>query len=155
MVFTRMILEIANQLIIIFSYNMHSVVTCRRKDDTTVYWHKNQVIPLQALKHVCLFLNDFIMRKNYQIFHQSITSWNKETKLNFKIKGNYFKSFFASNSTPPVNSSTAPNLPQQVSTTRLLSFCFNEEVILNLLMLLTLTKHMKTIIKHSDDQAML
>ena len=31
-------------------------------------------------------------------------------------------------------------------------FCFSEEVILNLLMLLNLTKHMGTVINQSDDQ---
>ena len=47
----------------------------------------------------------------------------------FKIKANYFNSIFASKSTPLVNSSTASNSSQYDSTTRLPSFCFNEEFI--------------------------
>ena len=79
---------------------------------------------------------------------------NNKLELDFKIKRNYFKSFFASKSTPIVNSSAAHNLPQNVLTTRLLSFCLNEEFILNLVMLLTSKKCMETIINQPDDQVM-
>ena len=58
----------------------------------------------------------------------------------FKIKANYFTSFFASKSTPLVNSSTASNSSQYASTTRLPSFCFNEEFILKIINALNINK---------------
>ena len=54
---------------------------------------------------------------------------NNKLESDFKIKANYFNSFFASKSTPLVNSSATPNWPQYVSTARLSWFCFNEEFI--------------------------
>ena len=57
----------------------------------------------------------------------------------FKIKANYFNSFFASKSTPLINS-TASNSSQNASTTRLPSFYFNEEFISKIINALNINK---------------
>ena len=55
----------------------------------------------------------------------------------FKIKA---LKLFASKSTPLVNSSTASNSSQYASTTRLPSFCFNEEFIAKIINALNINK---------------
>ena len=63
-------------------------------------------------------------------------SWNQTSK----IKANYFNSFVASKSTTSVNSSTIPNWAKHVSTPRLYSFYFTDEVILKIVTTLNINK---------------
>ena len=62
----------------------------------------------------------------------SLIQTNNKLESHFEIKANYFNSFLASKCAPLINNSTVPNSLQYVSTTRLASFCFNEEVILKI-----------------------
>ena len=65
---------------------------------------------------------------------------NNKLESDFKIKANYFNSFFASKCTPLINNSTIPNSLNYVSSARLSSFCVNEEVILNIINALNINK---------------
>ena len=77
-------------------------------------------------KQVGIFWKIYNGKKSLNISPLSI---NNKLESDFKIKANYFNSFFASKSTLLVNSSARPNSPQYVSTARLPWFCFNEEFI--------------------------
>ena len=65
---------------------------------------------------------------------------NNKLESDFKIKANYFNSFFASKCTPLINNSTIPNLLNYVSSARLSSFCVNEEVISKIINALNISK---------------
>ena len=65
---------------------------------------------------------------------------NNKLESDFKIKANYFNSFFASKCTPLINNSTIPNSLNYVSSARLSSFCVNEEVILKIINALNINK---------------
>ena len=65
---------------------------------------------------------------------------NNKLESDFKIKANYFNSFFASKYTPLINNSTIPNSLKYVSTARLSSFCVNEEVVLEIINALNISK---------------
>ena len=58
----------------------------------------------------------------------------------FKIKSNYFNSFFASKCTPLINNSTLTNSLQYVSTARPSSFSFNDEAILKIISAISINK---------------
>ena len=77
----------AKQNIITFGYNMHSVVTCRGEVEYHSRLAQKLGDPKEVLKHVGIFLNDFIMRKNDEIFHPYHSIIKLE--LDFKIKGNF------------------------------------------------------------------
>ena len=149
MIFRRMILKMAKQ-VIIFKCNMQSVVTCRGKDE----YHSQLAQKLSdpsASSKTCWYIFKWLYNEK-KLPNIPPLSINNKRESDFKIIGNYFNSFLASESTLFVNSSTAPNLPQYISASRLLLFCFNEEVILNFLILLALTRHMETMINQSNDQ---
>ena len=88
-----------------------------------------------------IFWKDFLMGKNYQLFHPfwSII-WNQTWK--WKLTS---LSFLASKCTTLINSSTIHNSLNYVSTARLSSFCFNEKVILKIVNALNHNK------AHGDD----
>ena len=65
---------------------------------------------------------------------------NNKLESDFKVKANNFNSFFASKCTPLINNSTTPNSLNYVSSARRSSFCVNEEVILNIINALNITK---------------
>ena len=65
---------------------------------------------------------------------------NNKLEADFKIKANYFNSFFTSKCTPLINNNTVPNSIQCVSTARLFSFYFSEKVILKILNDLNINK---------------
>ena len=65
---------------------------------------------------------------------------NNKLESDFKIKANYFNSFFASKCTPLNNNSTVPNSLNYASTAGLPSFCFSEEVILKIINALHINK---------------
>ena len=71
---------------------------------------------------------------------------NNKLDADFKIKANYFNSFFASKCTPLINNSTVSNSIQYVSTARRSSFSFNEEVILKIISALNINDHMDMMI---------
>ena len=88
---------------------------------------------------------------------RNIPTWliNNKIESDFKIKANYFNSIFDSKSTPLVTGSTASNLSQYDSTTRLPHCVSMRNLYQKLLMSLTLIKHMATMIKiNLDDQVM-
>ena len=85
------------------------------------------MIPVQFLKHVGLFWKD---GKKVSIIPPLLI--NNKLESDFEIKANYFNSFLASKCAPLINNSTVANSLQYVSTTRLASFSFNEEVILKI-----------------------
>ena len=76
---------------------------------------------MQALKHIGLFWKDFNGKKVPIIPPLLISN---KLEPDFKIKANYFNSFFASKCTPLSNNSTIPNSLSYVSTARLSSFFF-------------------------------
>ena len=65
---------------------------------------------------------------------------NNKLKSNFKIKANYFSSFFASKCSPLINNSTITNSLKYGSTARFSSFCFSEKVILKIINALNINK---------------
>ena len=65
---------------------------------------------------------------------------SNKLESDFKIKVNYFNSFFASKCIHFINNSTVPNSLQCVSTARLSSFSFSEKVILKIINDLNINK---------------
>lgn len=130
MLFIRIFWKTANKLL------SSSATTCNirsisrnisEKDKYSSWLAQNLNDPVQVIKHTGLFWKDFILF-HFTLFHpyRSIINCNLIAKLK-EI------SFIASECTPLVNISIVNNLLQYVSTTRLSSFCFNEEVILKII----------------------
>lgn len=72
---------------------------------------------------------------------------SNKLESDFKIKAYCCNNFFASRCIPLANSSTVPNSLQYISTTRLYSFCFNEEVILKIIITVKIYK----VHEHDDE----
>ena len=94
--------------------------------------------PSASFKTYWFILKRFYNEKKVPIIPPVLI--NNKLESDFKTKANYFNSFFASKCTPLINNSTLPNSLQYVSTARLSSFSFNEEVILKIINALNINK---------------
>ena len=93
-----------------------SVAVSKGKDEYHRQLVQKQVILVQS-KTYWSILKRFYNRKKMPIIPSLVI--NNKLESDFKIKANYFNSFFSSKCTPIINSSTVPNSIQYVSTARL------------------------------------
>ena len=115
-----------------------SVAISRGKDDYHSRLAQKLSDPSASSKTYWSILKRFFNGKKVPIIPPLLI--NNKLESDFKIKANYFNSFFASKCTPLINNSTIPNSLNYVSSARLSSFCVNEEVILKIINALNINK---------------
>ena len=115
-----------------------SVAICREKDEYHSRLAQKLSNPSASSETYWSILKRFFNGRKVPIIPLLLI--NNKLESDFKIKANYFSSFFDSKCSPLINSSTITNSLKYVSTARFSSFCFSEKDILKIINALNINK---------------